>query len=68
MKRVGAISRTLATISCTIVGHSKNLASPNNDGHMQEGIMPSRILAAILGRVLMNSPLKKSSRHCVHIR
>ena len=68
VNRVGAETRSLAPISSTIVGGGENLASPNNNGHVQKGIMPSRVLAAVLGRVGVDGPLQESSRHIERVQ
>ncbi len=56
-------STPLAPVSSTIESGCNNLASLDDHSHVQKCIMPSRVLAAILGRVLVNGPLEKSSRH-----
>lgn len=65
---VRTVSRPLAPVSNTIIGGCKNLPSPNNNGNVKKGIMPSRVLAAILGRVGVDGPLQKSRRHCKRIQ
>jgi hypothetical protein len=65
---MSAIPTALAPVSSTIESGCNNLSSLDDHSHVQKGIMPSRVLAAVLGRVLMNGPLEKSSRHIERVQ
>lgn len=68
MNCMSAIPTALAPVSSTIESGCNNLSSLDNHSHVQKGIMPSRVLATILGRVLVNGPLEKSSRHIERVQ
>ena len=68
MNCMSAIPTALAPVSSTIESGCNNLSSLDDHSHVQKGIMPSRVLAAVLGRVLMNGPLEKSSRHIERVQ